>query len=332
MHTQPAAALAAMALHPAQALNLRQQVRLLDLPGADRPLAYAAHYWGATLANLLRPHRLAAATRHAYAATAVITPQHHRAWLRLFKAAPGCPLLYNQSVGTLLYTRVFRDLGLNFRHLLHVQHATEHVVSAEELAGTPRQRLVCELQRCWRLAEGKALVALRTRIHADAEAGGALLAVVTDRFMIRHVPAADWKALPPLPAREQVREMLALRRRSATIDPREPGVLQVAVPLPADQGQRYAAVSGDHNPVHTTAVAARLFGHPRPFVQGLALRNAVMRELHHAGAPLQRLQMTFASPAFLGQTLRWLLQGLRWELLDEAGRVVAFGSAGEQLG
>jgi hypothetical protein len=326
MHTTQA--LAATAPMPLQG----RPVQRLALPGAHRPLAYAAHYWLATISNLLRPHRLAAATGRDYTATVDITPQHRRDWLRLFNAAPGCPLLYNQSVGTLLYTRIFRDLGLNFRHLLHVQHGTEHIASAEELATTPRQQLFCELQGCWRVAEGQALVSLRTRIHAAEEDGGALLAVVTDRFMIRRVPANDWKALPPLADREQLRSLLGLRRRTATIAADAPGVQPVAIPLPHDQGRRYAAVSGDHNPVHTTAFAARLFGQPRPFVQGLALRNAVMRELHRAGAPLQSLQMTFASPAWLGQTLFWLCQGSRWELQDGLGRVVAFGSAGEQVG
>jgi hypothetical protein len=333
MHTQPVAAFARTPLQPAPLLRPRP-VRLLQLPGADRPLAYAAHYWAATLGNLVRPHHLAAATRCDYAAAVTITPQHRRDWLRLFNAAPGCPLLCNQSVGTLLYTRLFRDLGLNFRHLLHVQHSTEHVADAEELAAAGQQQLLCELQGVSRLGdpkEGKALVSLRTRIHAGAEAGGALLAVVTDRFMIRKVPQQDWQQLPPAD-RHQLRELLGLRRRVNEIVPGGPRVRRVAVALPADQGRRYAAVSGDHNPVHTTPLAARLFGQPRAFVQGLALRNAVMRELHRAGAPLQRLEMTFAAPAWLGQTLTWLQQGERWELLDQSGKLVAFGTAGEQVG
>lgn len=326
LHTTPA--LAATVPMPLQG----RPVQRLVLPGADRALAYAAHYWRATLSNLLRPHRLAAATARDYRAAVHITPQHHRDWLRLFDAAPGCPLLYNQSVGTLLYTRIFRDLGLNFRHLLHVQHDTEHIAAAEALATTPRQQLVCGLQGVWRVAEGQALVSLRTRIHAAEEEGGALLAVVTDRFLIRRVPAADWQALPPLADREQLRGLLGLRRRAAAITAGAAGVQPVPIPLPHDQGRRYAAVSGDHNPVHTTALAARLFGQPRPFVQGLALRNAVVRELHRAGVPLQQLQLTFASPAWLGQTLFWLRQGCRWELQDALGRVVAFGSVGERPG
>lgn len=333
MRTPHAAALPASPVQARQALQ-RRPVRLLRLPGADSPLAYAAHYWAATLGNLLRPHRLAAGTGCDYAAALEITPQHRHAWQQLFEAEPGCPLLHSQSVGTLLYTRVFRDLGLNFRHLLHVQHCTEHVADADELAAGGPQQLLCELQGVARLGEpkeGKALVTLRTRIHAGAEQGGALLAVVTDRFMIRRVPQHDAQQLPPAD-RRQLRELLGLRRRNPEILPGGPRVRRALIVLPDDQGQRYAEVSGDHNPVHTTPLAARLFGQPGPFVQGLALRNAVMRELHAAGLPLQRLEVTFASPAWLGQTLQWLHQGNRWELVDETGTVVAFGTAAEQVG
>ncbi|MBK8463242.1 MAG: hypothetical protein IPL36_09460 [Nigerium sp.] len=39
--------------------------------------------------------------------------------------------------------------------------------------------------------------------------------------------------------------------------------------LPADLGRRYAAVSGDVNPLHLNALAARLFGFERPIVHGM---------------------------------------------------------------
>lgn len=38
--------------------------------------------------------------------------------------------------------------------------------------------------------------------------------------------------------------------------------------LPADQGRRYAAVSGDTNPIHLWPVTARLFGFKRPIAHG----------------------------------------------------------------
>lgn len=38
--------------------------------------------------------------------------------------------------------------------------------------------------------------------------------------------------------------------------------------LPADQGRRYAAVSGDNNPIHLWPLTARLFGFKRPIAHG----------------------------------------------------------------
>lgn len=300
----------------------------LSLPGCERPLAYALQYWPATLLNLLRPHRLRAqVARPRLAAPVQIPPPLRQHWEQLFDTDARCPLLANQSVGTLLYTRLFGQLGLNFRQLLHVQHRVEHAGSPEAFAAAERQELVCSLQGCWRLADDKALVVLQTEIHRPADEGGARLAVVEDRFMIRRVPRVDWEQLPALEGRGGLRELLGLRKRRAELDAAQG--LAIELPLAADLGSRYGRVSGDHNPVHTTALAARLFGLPRPFAQGLALRNLIVAALHRIEAPLQSLQLTFAQPAYLGQTLSLVLQDERFELLDARQQVIAFGRASD---
>lgn len=308
--------------NPAVAVPLQPPSEWLNLPGCERRLAYAAQYWPATLLNLLRPHRLRAdVSRPRLAASVHIPDSLRREWQALFDADAACPLLVNQSVGTLLYTRLFRQLGLNFRRLLHVQHRTEHVAGAAALAAAVRQSLVTELRGCWRLGDDKGWVVLATQIHRPQAEGGGLLACVEDGFMIRGVPPADWAQLPPLEDREQLRELLALRKRRALIQG-----AHLSLALAPDLGRRYGRVSGDHNPVHTTPLAARLFGLPRPFAQGLALRNLVTAELHRQGLPLQALQISFAQPAYLGQTLGLALQDRQFELLDAAGRVLAYGS------
>lgn len=38
---------------------------------------------------------------------------------------------------------------------------------------------------------------------------------------------------------------------------------------PAEIGRRYAAVAGDYNPIHMSALTARLFGFPRAIAHGL---------------------------------------------------------------
>src|SRR5213076_2448555 len=39
--------------------------------------------------------------------------------------------------------------------------------------------------------------------------------------------------------------------------------------LPGDIGRRYAAVSGDRNPIHLHPLSARLFGFPRAIAHGM---------------------------------------------------------------
>ena len=39
--------------------------------------------------------------------------------------------------------------------------------------------------------------------------------------------------------------------------------------LPADLGRRYAAVSGDHNPIHLYPLTAKAFGFPRQIAHGM---------------------------------------------------------------
>lgn len=51
--------------------------------------------------------------------------------------------------------------------------------------------------------------------------------------------------------------------------------------LPADEGRRYAAVSGDRNPIHVSALAAKGFGFPRAIAHGM---DTAARALAAVGA------------------------------------------------
>lgn len=49
----------------------------------------------------------------------------------------------------------------------------------------------------------------------------------------------------------------------------EPPTPNAVWSVPGDQGRRYAAVSGDNNPIHMYPLTARLFGFPRPIAHGM---------------------------------------------------------------
>lgn len=69
--------------------------------------------------------------------------------------------------------------------------------------------------------------------------------------------------------------------------------------LPADIGRRYARVSGDYNPIHLSAAAAKLLGFRRAIAHGmyLAARAAAASGVREWDAMTQ--QVSFGSPALI---------------------------------
>lgn len=244
---------------------------LTTLPDVTQRLQYGWAYWSAMVRNLSGPHALRPRGAVPCAAPVRVTTAVRSRWQQLFAATamdlePSVPVpyLYNQSVGTLLYTRLIAGMGINFRHLLHVQHETKHWAPVTDWVTTDEQELHVSIRGAWRLGDGKALVAVRSAIHRARRAGGALLGTTNDRFIIRNVPEADLAALPT--GRALLRNLAELRRRDPALDPAAPGSVVGSIRLAPDMGKRFGSVSGDFNPVHTTRVAARLFGVKKPFL------------------------------------------------------------------
>lgn len=302
---------------------------MATLQGLHTPWRYALNYWVGTLRNLTRAHRLASHARPSRSAPVVVTEPQRAAWLSLFglDAQVAAPLLFNQRVGTLLYTQLFTDMRINFRHLLHLQHEVEHVAGPAACAASVEQELVCCVSDVRRVFGNKAAITIRTEVRQAAHLGGAMLALIHDRFLVRELPPTDLEGLDT--DRSLMRLLMGLRRRRPTVGPASQQVWSETIALPRDMGRRYGQVSGDCNPVHTTTWVARLFGQKRPFAQGLALRNAVVARLSALGVEMGRFEMTFASPAWLGQTLELRLSEGRFELIGSQGELVAFGETGQ---
>jgi acyl dehydratase len=68
----------------------------------------------------------------------------------------------------------------------------------------------------------------------------------------------------------------------------------------ADVGRRYAAVSGDRNPIHTFPAAARLFGFKGTIAHGMWLKGRALAALgDRLTAPSYTAQVRFRSPLYL---------------------------------
>ncbi|WP_037674471.1 MaoC family dehydratase [Streptomyces griseus] len=87
--------------------------------------------------------------------------------------------------------------------------------------------------------------------------------------------------------------------------------------LAADVGRRYAAASGDRNPIHLHALTARLFGFPRAIAHGMW---TVARCLAAHGTPhAARVRAEFRAPVLLPGTVRYAADGERFELRSGDG-------------
>jgi acyl dehydratase len=79
---------------------------------------------------------------------------------------------------------------------------------------------------------------------------------------------------------------------------------EAAFEVTADQAERYAEASGDHNPIHLDEEAARAVGLPGRILHGLCTMALAGRAVERfAGREPKRLAVRFSAPVALGATV-----------------------------
>lgn len=73
--------------------------------------------------------------------------------------------------------------------------------------------------------------------------------------------------------------------------------------LPGDLGRRYAAVSGDHNPIHLYGVTAKAFGFPRQIAHGMWSKARCVAMLEPRLPDAVRVDVAFKKPILLPSTV-----------------------------
>jgi len=93
--------------------------------------------------------------------------------------------------------------------------------------------------------------------------------------------------------------------------------------LPADLGRRYAAVSGDTNPLHLYPLTARPFGFRRPIIHGMWTHARALAALGGQLGPTYRATVSFTKPILLpaqvGFGVTPAAEGFSFAVLDAAG-------------
>ena len=108
------------------------------------------------------------------------------------------------------------------------------------------------------------------------------------------------------PAWHQVTTFLHLQRTSLSDEPKPEPVKQPKLPPPngilsitPGRIRRYASVGGDHNPIHTIPIVAKLFGFPTVIAHGMFSAAAVLANIEGQLPDAVRYAVRFGKPAVL---------------------------------
>jgi len=107
----------------------------------------------------------------------------------------------------------------------------------------------------------------------------------------------------------QVMTFLHQQRTSLSDEPKPPPQKQPKLAPPSTvlritpaQIRRYAVVGGDHNPIHTNPIAARLFGFPTVIAHGMFSAAAVLANIEAQFADALTYSVRFGKPVVLPAT------------------------------
>lgn len=136
---------------------------------------------------------------------------------------------------------------------------------------------------------------------------GAHLADTSSHLFIRHKKVAPRREEPARPAEAELPAAAPAHHPALAWTPQFTETWRVA----ADQSERYAHASGDHNPIHLEDAAAQEGGLKARILHGLCSMAFAQRALigQCAGGDamaLTRLKVRFSRPVYMGEELTWL--------------------------
>ncbi|MGP4055161.1 MaoC/PaaZ C-terminal domain-containing protein [Mycobacterium sp. 4D054] len=104
----------------------------------------------------------------------------------------------------------------------------------------------------------------------------------------------------------QITTFLHQQRTSLSDEPKPPPQKQPKLPPPnavlritPGQIRHYASVGGDHNPIHTNAIAAKMFGFPTVIAHGMFSAAAVLANIEGQLPDAVKYSVRFAKPVVL---------------------------------
>ncbi|MEU1145336.1 MaoC family dehydratase [Streptomyces sp. NPDC005863] len=257
----------------------------------------------AVLSPLKRPRPDAAPPSTRLTLTTTPDPDHLAAYEEIcgFEAGDALPLTYPHVLAFPLAMRLMaaRDFPLPLLGLVHTSiEITQYHPLPRPTSGSEQLQLTVHTETLTPHHRGT-----EATLTTEASLHGELLWHSRSTYLARHrtnTPKPDTPSTTPgAPARNW--------------------------PLPADLGRRYAAISGDRNPIHLHPLTARPFGFPRPIAHGMwtiarcAAEHGTGEGVGGEGAAY--LKAEFKAPVPLPSTVTYTAHGpSAFELRSSTGR------------
>ncbi|MFI5663479.1 MaoC family dehydratase [Streptomyces sp. NPDC051684] len=207
---------------------------------------------------------------------------------------PELPVTYPHVLGFPLAMRLMSERAFPLP-LLGLVHTSIAITQQRDLAPTETFELGVHVRELQPHRRGTEAVVV-TELHAE----GAPVWQSTSTYLARHRTSA--------PGTEQPRE---------TTTPAQPLPELARWRLGEDLGRRYAAASGDRNPIHLHPLTARLFGFPRAIAHGMWTVARCLAE-HKTHGPVH-VQAGFKAPVLLPGEVVYAAQGPAFELRAAKG-------------
>lgn len=283
--------------------------------GHPGKLSYRWFYLKSAISSVMRPHKLNfTEPRYGRDSSFFYYISTWNRWHRLCNVpenvkVPFTVYGYSAAVGVM---KVLKELGVNFRHLLHLKsEITVHKIME------PGMSYIIDytFEEALRIKADKAALVGSSRAVKDGE----IFMEIKDHFVIKNV-AEEY--LRPLREDSSGQFKGITRVPAADID----GAVTEEMFIAEHMARDYGHASGDRNIVHTTLLSARIFGYRKPFVQGLCTANLIMSKLCCKGFDLKYFSIVFCRPVYLKSKTSLTYNANEYRLQDEKGRVLCFGN------
>ncbi|MEU8953787.1 MaoC/PaaZ C-terminal domain-containing protein [Streptomyces sp. NPDC048518] len=233
-------------------------------------------------------------------------PDHLAAYEALcgFGAGDALPLTYPHVLAFPLALRLMaaRDFPLPLLGLVHTSiEITQHRPLPRTTSGSEQLQLTVHTESLAPHHRGT-----EATLTTEASLHGELLWHSRSTYLARHKTNTPKPNAPAQP----------------TPTPTSPGN-DTDWPLPADLGRRYAAISGDRNPIHLHPLTARPFGFPRAIAHGMwtIARCTAEHGSGNTGDGAAYLKAEFKAPVPLPSTVTYTAHGpSAFELRSSTGK------------